>query len=102
MKSWQRSSASLNFALPPAAAEGSASFLFTFWSWDCLILVDTKRLGYDANEECVLMPSTKTAYSPEFKAEAVKLYRSSGHSLKSIASDPGVSTNSLHGSVNLF
>lgn len=41
------------------------------------------------------MPSTKPAYSTEFKAEAVKLYRSSGHSLKSIASDLGVSTNSL-------
>ena len=41
------------------------------------------------------MPSTKPAYSPEFKAEAVKLYRSSGHSLKSVAGNLGVSANSL-------
>ena len=40
--------------------------------WECLKLVDTKRLGYDANEECVLMPPTRPAYAPEFKTEAVR------------------------------
>jgi transposase len=52
-------------------------------------------LGYDANEECVPMPPTRPAYAPEFKAEAVRLYRTSGRSLKKIASDRGVSTNTL-------
>ena len=63
--------------------------------WDCLELVDTKELGYDANEECVPMPPTRLAYPLEFKAEAVRLCRSSGRSLKEVASDLGVSTNSL-------
>ena len=41
------------------------------------------------------MPATKPAYPPEFRAEAVRLYRSSGRSLKSIADDLGMSTNAL-------
>ena len=41
------------------------------------------------------MPVSKPPYSPEFKAEAVRLYQQSGKSLQEIASDLGVSTNSL-------
>lgn len=41
------------------------------------------------------MPPTRPAYPDEFKVEAIRLYRSSGQSLKSVASDLGVSTNSL-------
>ena len=41
------------------------------------------------------MPVSKPPYLPEFKAEAVRLYQQSGKSLQEIASDLGVSTNSL-------
>jgi transposase len=41
------------------------------------------------------MPPTKPAYPPEFKAEAVRLYRTSNRSLKEVATDLGVSTNAL-------
>lgn len=37
----------------------------------------------------------KPAYPAEFKTEAVSLYRTSGRSLKEIATDLGVSTNIL-------
>ena len=40
------------------------------------------------------MPATRPAYAPEFKAEAVRLYRTSDRSLKAVA-DLGISTNSL-------
>ena len=41
------------------------------------------------------MPPTRPAYPPEFKTEAVRLYRESGKSLQETASNLGVSTNSL-------
>ncbi len=41
------------------------------------------------------MPPTKPAYPAEFKAEAVKLYRTGGRSLKEVADDLGISTNTL-------
>ena len=41
------------------------------------------------------MPVSKAPYAPEFKAEAVRLYQQSGRNLQKIASDLGVSTNSL-------
>jgi transposase len=41
------------------------------------------------------MPSSRPPYPQEFKIEAVKLYQTSGKSLQEIASDLGVSTNSL-------
>lgn len=41
------------------------------------------------------MPPTKPAYSTEFKAEAVRLYKESGKSLQQIAADLGMSANSL-------
>lgn len=41
------------------------------------------------------MPVSKAPYPPEFKTEAVKLYQQSGRNLQKIASDLGVSTNSL-------
>jgi len=41
------------------------------------------------------VPGTKPQYPPEFKAEAVRLVRSSGRSISQIAKEIGVSGNSL-------
>ncbi len=41
------------------------------------------------------MPKSRPPYPPEFKAEAVKLARSSGKLLSGLARDLGVSTESL-------
>ncbi len=41
------------------------------------------------------MPKTRPPYPPEFKAEAVKLARSSGKPLSGLARDLGVSTETL-------
>ncbi len=41
------------------------------------------------------MPRTRAPYPPEFKAEAVKLARSSQKPLSEIASDLGISSESL-------
>ncbi len=41
------------------------------------------------------MPKTRPPYPPEFKAEAVKLARSSGKLLSGLARDLGVSTETL-------
>ena len=41
------------------------------------------------------MPGAKPQYPPEFKAEAVRLVRSSGRSIPQIAKELGVSDNSL-------
>ena len=41
------------------------------------------------------MGKTRPPYPPEFRAEAVKLYRTSGRSLKSVSEDLGVSLESL-------
>lgn len=41
------------------------------------------------------MPISKAPYPPEFKTEAVRLYQQNGRNLQKIASDLGVSTNSL-------
>jgi transposase len=43
------------------------------------------------------MPLSKPPYPHEFKTEAVRLYQQSGKNLQEIASDLGVSTNSLRG-----
>lgn len=43
----------------------------------------------------VHMPTTRPPYPPEFKTEAVRLYKESGRSLQEIASDLGMSSNSL-------
>ncbi len=42
------------------------------------------------------MPRTRPPYPPEFKAEAVKLARSSEKPLSELARDLGVSTGTLH------
>lgn len=42
------------------------------------------------------MPRTRPPYPPEFKAEAVKLARSSEKPLSELARDLGVSTATLH------
>ncbi len=47
-----------------------------------------------------MMPITRPPYPPEFRAEAVRLYKESGRSLQEIAADLGVSTNSLREWVN--
>lgn len=41
------------------------------------------------------MPRSHPPYPPEFKAEAVKLYRTSGRGLQEVAADLGVTGNSL-------
>ena len=41
------------------------------------------------------MPPTRPPYPPEFRAEAVRLVRTSGKTQKEIAADLGVSTESL-------
>ncbi len=41
------------------------------------------------------MPPTHPPYPPEFRAEAVRLVRTTGKSLKAIAADLGVSVESL-------
>jgi transposase len=43
----------------------------------------------------VYMPTTRPPYPPEFKTEAVRLYKESGKSLQEIATDLGMSSNSL-------
>lgn len=46
------------------------------------------------------MPNPHPPYPPEFRAEAVRLYRESGQSLSSVAKDLGVSLESLRSWVN--
>lgn len=43
------------------------------------------------------MPPTRPAHPPEFRVEAVRLCRTSDRSLKAVAADLGISTNSLRG-----
>ena len=43
----------------------------------------------------VHMPSTRLPYTPEFRAEAVQLYRSSGRGLKQISTELGIAPESL-------
>ena len=41
------------------------------------------------------MPNPRPPYSPEFRAEAVRLYRTSGRGLKRISSELGIAPESL-------
>ena len=41
------------------------------------------------------MPRSHPPYPPEFKAEAVRLYHTSGRGLKEVADDLGITSNSL-------
>jgi transposase len=41
------------------------------------------------------MPNPKPPYSPEFRAEAVRLARQPGHSVRQIAQDLGIANASL-------
>ena len=41
------------------------------------------------------MPNPKPPYAPEFRAEAVRLARSPGNSIRQVARDLGVATESL-------
>jgi transposase len=53
------------------------------------------RLGRPVLERKVFMPGKKPPYPPEFRAEAVRLYRSSDKSLKTVSDDLGISSESL-------
>jgi len=46
------------------------------------------------------MPNPHPPYPPEFRAEAVRLYRTSGKSLKAVCEDLGLSLETLRGWVN--
>lgn len=46
------------------------------------------------------MPNPHPPYPPEFRAEAVRLYRESGKSLNAVSTDLGVSLESLRAWVN--
>jgi transposase len=41
------------------------------------------------------MPRTRPPYPPEYRAEAVRLARSEGHSIRSVADDLGISRETL-------
>lgn len=41
------------------------------------------------------MPNPKPPYPPEFRAEAVRLARQPGHSIRSVATDLGIANESL-------
>jgi transposase len=41
------------------------------------------------------MPNPKPPYSPEFRAEAVRLARQPGHSVRQVAQDLGIANESL-------
>jgi transposase len=59
-------------------------------------LVDTLRLGtIESQKGAHQMPRTRPPYPPEFRAEAVKLARSSEKPLSELARDLGVSTETL-------
>lgn len=47
------------------------------------------------NQKGAHMPKSRPPYPEEFRAEAVKLYQTSGKSLQQIATDLGVTANSL-------
>jgi len=57
--------------------------------------MDTCTLGWKAQGKGVLMPGRRRGYPAEFKAEAVELYRRSGKSIRDIATDLGISPESL-------
>jgi transposase len=46
------------------------------------------------------MPRSRGPYAPEFRAEAVRLYRESDKSLKDVAAELGVAMESLRHWVN--
>lgn len=46
------------------------------------------------------MPNPRPPYPPEFRSEAVRLYRSSGKSLKAVADELGISLETLRNWVN--
>jgi len=58
-------------------------------------LVDTLKLGTIESQKGVRMPRTRPPYPPEFRAEAVKLARSSEKPLSELARDLGVSVETL-------
>lgn len=46
------------------------------------------------------MPRTRAPYPPEFRAEAIRLVKSSGDSIRQIAKDLGISDQTLRNWVN--
>lgn len=43
------------------------------------------------------MPRTRPPYPPEFRAEAIRLVKSSGESIRQVAKDLGISDQTLRG-----
>ena len=58
-------------------------------------MVDTQQLGHSSPEPGVHMPDPKPPYPPEFRAEAVRLARQPGQSIRQVAHDLGIANESL-------
>jgi transposase len=63
--------------------------------WSCPGLVDTSTLGTTGPRRGVPVPNPRPPYPPEFRAEAVRLVRSSNKLIREIAQDLGVSEQAL-------
>ncbi len=61
---------------------------------------DTQHWNERSQGMSCLMPNPHPPYPPEFRAEAVRLYRDSGKSLSAVAKDLGVSLETLRKWVN--